>query len=270
MAASDDKQTFLEEEDEENTPDYCCMHVSNSKEKLIKLTGKGYAKFKEIQRMLLTSTTADEDEEGPSTSTASLTSRSRKRNKSGGIPGYHTECYSNFCNITKIKRAEARDLKWKAQEVLEPSPNVEEIAGDEHNTAQASKILLRSMMPEDRPRVDRAHVLPPICIICKRVQYATNNISRKRRVEKLVQCETIDGGCLKTAETLKKDQEMLLKIHDKDLVAIEAKYHRSCYLKYTRVCRRYSRTENPEVDLYCQSVIEQIIIKDNQISLFAK
>ncbi|XP_071956013.1 uncharacterized protein [Antedon mediterranea] len=205
MAASDDKQTFLEEEDEENTPDYCCMHVSNSKGKLVKLTGKGYAKFKEC------------------------------------------------CSRWKVLNCpETRYLKWKAQEVLEPSPNVEEIAGDEHNTAQASKILLRSMMPEDRPRVDRAHVLPPICIICKRIQYATNNISRKRRVEKLVQCETIDGGCLKTAATLKKDQEMLLKIHDKDLVAIEAKYHRSCYLKYTRVCRCYSRTENPEVDLYCQ------------------
>ena len=46
----------------------------------------------------------------------------------------------------------------------------------------------------------------------------------------------ISGGqLLKTAELL-NDEAILLHIRDKDMVAIEVRYHRSCHKKYVKVC----------------------------------
>ena len=56
-------------------------------------------------------------------------------------------------------------------------------------------------------------------------------------MDKLVTAETIDGGQLREAATLKGDERILLKIHGKDCVALEVKYHRRCYQAYTSVVR---------------------------------
>ncbi len=49
----------------------------------------------------------------------------------------------------------------------------------------------------------------------------------------LVSCETVDAGRLLEAATKKKDDRILVKILEKDCVAIEVKYHMKCYKNYT-------------------------------------
>ena len=46
------------------------------------------------------------------------------------------------------------------------------------------------------------------------------------------------GGGLLNAAEMKQDQRLLLDIRGKDLVAIEVKYHKSFYLRYTKGVRR--------------------------------
>ena len=57
--------------------------------------------------------------------------------------------------------------------------------------------------------------------------------SRKRRLEKLMVAETVDGGLLREAAMKKSDASVLLEIADKDCVALEVKYHKRCYEQYT-------------------------------------
>ena len=51
---------------------------------------------------------------------------------------------------------------------------------------------------------------------------------RKRKLDKLVSAETEDGGKLKETATRKADESILIQIADKDMVALEVKYHK-CY-----------------------------------------
>ena len=37
------------------------------------------------------------------------------------------------------------------------------------------------------------------------------------------------------AAKIRHDERLLLDIEGRDLVAIEARYHRTCYLKYTKI-----------------------------------
>jgi hypothetical protein len=57
--------------------------------------------------------------------------------------------------------------------------------------------------------------------------------TRKRKLDQLISAETIDAGKLREAATRKDDQQILIRIADKDCVALEVKYHRSCYRNYT-------------------------------------
>jgi hypothetical protein len=49
-------------------------------------------------------------------------------------------------------------------------------------------------------------------------------------LEKLISAETLEGGQLRKAATLKGDESILLQIQGKDCVALEVKYHKRCNL----------------------------------------
>jgi hypothetical protein len=51
-------------------------------------------------------------------------------------------------------------------------------------------------------------------------------------LDNLVSVETLDGGQLRKAATLKCDESILMQIQGKDCVALEMKYHRQCYKNY--------------------------------------
>ena len=48
------------------------------------------------------------------------------------------------------------------------------------------------------------------------------------------QNETLDGGRLRQAAEYKNDVNILRQIFDRDLVTIEACYHKNCYKEYVR------------------------------------
>lgn len=56
----------------------------------------------------------------------------------------------------------------------------------------------------------------------------------------MVSAETIDGGKLREAAVIKNDQRILMHILDGDCVALEVKYHKRCYERYTSSVRHVS------------------------------
>ncbi|XP_041466296.1 uncharacterized protein LOC121416845 [Lytechinus variegatus] len=138
------------------------------------------------------------------------------------------------------------------------------------------KRLLRSDARKSSCR-GRPHVLPVECIICKNNKYVRESYSRKRKVERLVRCETLTGGQLLKAAEIRKDEHMLLQIREKDLVALEVRYHRSCYLSYCKVVKPRIENNLPFKQIYelsysrfCQDIIEQRIIRGQEILRLTK
>ena len=58
--------------------------------------------------------------------------------------------------------------------------------------------------------------------------------TRKWKKEHLVKCSTIDAVNLKQAAEDNKNETLLMQVKDKGCVAIEVRYHNSCYKDYTR------------------------------------
>ena len=72
-----------------------------------------------------------------------------------------------------------------------------------------------------------------ICVLCKKEKTITCRVTGKRKKEHLVKCSTIDAINLKQAAEDNKNETLLMQIKDKDCVAIEVRYHNSCYKDYT-------------------------------------
>ena len=75
---------------------------------------------------------------------------------------------------------------------------------------------------------------------------------------------------MEKAATLKNDESILLHIRGKDCVAIEARYHKNCYQRYTKCVSNKSRDSGPTLydrafEEFCTRIIEQRIIKNKEI-----
>ena len=91
---------------------------------------------------------------------------------------------------------------------------------------------------------------------------------RIREREKLTQCETITAGKLLLAAELRNDEQILLHIRGQDLVALEIRYHLSCYQTYIKFLSKQQK-EGAEQNIYqeeyvqfckCKSVVESRVI----------
>ena len=65
-------------------------------------------------------------------------------------------------------------------------------------------------------------------------------------MEKFVSAEIVDGSELKDAATRKANEIILIQIADKDIVALEVKYHKRCYEKYTLFLRHSMQSTGEE------------------------
>lgn len=115
-----------------------------------------------------------------------------------------------------------------------------------------------------------SHILPNICIFCCRYENSYTDAQRRKRKEQLMLCEQPDGGKLAAAAKDKKDDRILLQIRDRDCVAIELRYHRSCYRSYTGYqTRKYVEPKEQlyatAFDAFCKYYIEQKILREKQI-----
>ena len=71
---------------------------------------------------------------------------------------------------------------------------------------------------------------------------------------------------------MRNDESVLIHIQGRDCVAIEARYHRRCYLSYTKCLTRKPKIVGPTLydkafDEFCVKVIEKQIIQSNKVLL---
>lgn len=91
-----------------------------------------------------------------------------------------------------------------------------------------------------------------------------------RKRTPLVLAETLNAGLLREAAECKQDEHILMKIRDKDCVALEVRYHRQCYTNYTRFLNRPRIVTNDELyanafSIFCNEVIQREIIEKKEI-----
>uniref|UniRef100_UPI00358E61AC zinc finger protein 235-like n=1 Tax=Myxine glutinosa TaxID=7769 RepID=UPI00358E61AC len=85
-----------------------------------------------------------------------------------GQPGYHTDCYRHFCNITTIRRAQDRASKAKILQEQQLCHSTERETHPESTSVVKEtqpQRLLRSDSTGNTPCPGRPHVLPVECVI---------------------------------------------------------------------------------------------------------
>ena len=96
-------------------------------------------------------------------------------------------------------------------------------------------------------------------------------------MDKLISAETLDGGQLRKAATLKCDESILVQIRGKDCVALEMKYHKQCYKNYISFLTHHK--EDPEAtsskgtsplygksfEAFCEQFVQTKILLDEGI-----
>ena len=86
--------------------------------------------------------------------------------------------------------------------------------------------------------------------------------------------QTITAGALQEAAKLHNDTDLLREIAGRDCVAIEVRYHKKCYLQYTKILTRKHKPVGPTVfdsafDSFCAEVIEKRIVGGKEIVLLS-
>ncbi|KAK7467983.1 hypothetical protein BaRGS_00036789 [Batillaria attramentaria] len=124
--------------------------------------------------------------------------------------GYHDACYKAFTHKVRIAQAEKRVAKGKL--VRKPSP--------------VRKVL--------RKREDRrpSNILPPVCIICRKEKWVKRKGTGTRTRETLLQGGSEGHGFLEAASLLHREDILRDLNYKDDLLAVEAKYHASCYKQF--------------------------------------
>ncbi|KAJ8391920.1 hypothetical protein AAFF_G00083910 [Aldrovandia affinis] len=99
------------------------------------------------------------------------------------------------------------------------------------------------------------------------------NVGGKRQKDTLSQATSLSAGLLQEAAEMKEDFSILLHIKDKDRVALEVRYHKTCYRDYTRfLSKTASKAEEenePAFDasykIFCERVIRQRLIVNHEV-----
>ncbi|XP_071953111.1 uncharacterized protein [Antedon mediterranea] len=173
--------------------------------------------------------------------------------------GYHRRCYQRFTDTYRLQKAKKKIKNTKSD--TEDHGNVDEVP------LKKTRRCLRSKVSSSDSKPARSkHVLPAVCIICKKLRYGrVDRFKGSRTMEKLIMCEHINGGTLLEAAELKQDERLLQQIKDQDCVAIELRYHRSCHKEYTQVLYRKPQASDADMSIYSKSFeffCTEIVYKD--------
>lgn len=177
--------------------------------------------------------------------------------------GFHQKCYNKFTDKTRIEAAEKRVAR------LQKTQQSDDNVGDSTFKVCKQKPLLRSSNTGIRFQ-DRRTILPEVCIICRSEKYIKEKHSGKRIRQKLSKCETNDNLLLSAAIS-KKDENLLLVLRCNDMVAMEVKYHRSCYKRYTKGLTKKRPDPIPgdknqeSFKEFCTEIIEKRIMEQKEI-----
>ncbi|XP_071853573.1 uncharacterized protein [Apostichopus japonicus] len=190
------------------------------------------------------------------------------RTRTSRSVGYHRECYQRFTDISKLSKAEQRrDLSSIQSDNASDIPDYKITEPPEPKKAR-----LRSR-EATTSKSDRPHIFPAKCLICNADGWTRDRHSGARKREPLTKCETIEAGQLRKAAELTFNEALLLKIRDRDLVAAEAQYHKSCYKDSTRFLTKAKKDEAEKVDTtygkafeeFCKEYIDNQIFKKHEI-----
>lgn len=255
----------------------CCMHTKEIEGPVIKFSEKSWKKFTECLHLWMPLDTAE--------GKLSRNFCRQHDTQSEIIPdtcalfGYHRQCYMDFTNVRRIRSKQRTSIIKTIEEhsdISEDTDNDNESCSTSQTEIHIpSKRFLRSYSSEwkgiETQTGKSTAVLPSVCVICKKDKYVIERHSRKRRKEKLSLCET---GHSNLVEAAKKwgHEGLLLQIQDKDLVAIEMRYHPSCHKKYTKILDKKSDDFDSREMLFensfkefSKNVIEERIINGNEV-----
>ena len=154
--------------------------------------------------------------------------------------GYHRRCYQSYTNKTLLKRLpsqtqtresddEGEDFESEPSEthVRRTRGRVSSASGGAVNLGNVGRVSLR------RGRTDSVSTDLKACIVCQDEKKID-----KYTVEPLTQCLTYQAShtfleAARVHRHTKKGKRILLAIENEDLIAIEVRYHRSCYYSFT-------------------------------------
>ena len=129
------------------------------------------------------------------------------------------------------------------------------------------------------PTPGRSNVLPKLCIICKKRDrwLSKKGGTRKTVLDKLALCQTLTAGRLLEAAKIKNDETILPQIEGKDLVAIEVRYHQSCYKKYVNFLT-FPAKQSPTVlshynrayHVFCDEVVKKRLLQKKEMMMMTK
>ena len=114
------------------------------------------------------------------------------------------------------------------------------------------------------------HVLPAECIICQKSGRLDIKKQEKRVKEPLSNCEIVNGGRILEQAINEQNTRILRLIQHQDCVALEVKYHATCYLNYTRPLTRkgnkqqHDRHYTESFKKFCKDVVEEKLIKEEK------
>ena len=139
----------------------------------------------------------------------------------------------------------------------------------------AQTLLKRNLLHETRSSKrtkgnlnEQSDLFSDICMICKKF---TIKVSGKKQLPK--KTLTFDATeQIKNATEKQDDQNMLLEIQDKDLIAKEFQKHEKCYRNYTEILYKYEPTEAQVYDTgnyerVCNIIEEEVIQSYKYISM---
>ena len=128
--------------------------------------------------------------------------------------GYHRQCYQEYTDINKVTKVEPKHC----------STREEEICGQSNGIEPPAKRVCRSQI--ETFDINK-------CAICQKTKFKRASGKGARTREALTQniSELGSATLIKAART-RNDSRLLLHIDGRDTIAMEVKYHRSCYKSY--------------------------------------
>ena len=115
-----------------------------------------------------------------------------------------------------------------------------------------------------------AHILPAECIICQKSGRLDVKKRGKRVKEPLSNCELVNGGRILEQAINEQNTRILRLIQHQDCVALEVKYHATCYLNYTRPLTRKANKQKDDrfyteaFKKFCKDIVEEKLIKEEK------
>ena len=130
--------------------------------------------------------------------------------------GYHRQCYQKYTNLVDIKRSKTKEL---------PVPSSTKSVQSSHSSEPPAKRLCRSQLQAFEKEK---------CIICQQDKFVKKQNHAKTREALTQNISEYGSSAILRAAQIRNDTIVLLHIEGKDNIALEIKYHRSCYKDYVR------------------------------------